>query len=664
MTSLSRRMTEINPFDPPDSSVNTDSLLVNENIGTGTSRDKMAATYVNPFAAAQRLSVQERSHLFRGDSFIRRLCSAVPTKAATRGWYCKVADDDDDKIGDEIEQYRKQVATNSDVDISVDGRRFSSIEDLFKVAQTFANYQDGCLLVLNIDDGRPPDQPVDHKKIKRIAGIEVVLRRYCRVVLEDAPNPLDPIHYEIISLRRGMSPLNNPSDRLSGFTSSSQEKRGGVKVHCSRVIRFDGSDPLDDEFVIANDGWYACPIDLIWDYFQRWRSGLDSIGGTIGDGSIFVYKLKGLRNLIASGKQSLISQRLNILTTNVSTNGGVALDMNDETIEYASRNYGGVADILDAFRGIMVGATGLPHTVVLGDSPSGLGASGESEQQQLQELVTEQTYKWRSGLERLYRLMFLSKEGPTKGKIPEDWEVVFRPLKEQDEAERLNNLGAFTNAQATAIGSGYLTAEEARASFDGDVEFNFKLDNEAWKKQKEEEKAQEQSQFGGGQFGEPEGAVPEEEDPLEAQAPPPEEEVQQDSRMDSSLDMEWTIVAEVPDYQAAAWEAGTNHFLIMDSDYAQDYIARTAEELERMDKGIANRHGLTKKKIKGTDGVIRTYWVKKGGLEAPRRKYFGGKSSVPTREKYITGKNDNTEKLLAIGAGAALVGWTIGLMAW
>jgi len=90
-----------------------------------------------------------------------------------------------------------------------------------------------------------------------------------------------------------------------------------------------------------------------------------------------------------------------------------------------------------------------------------------------------------------------------------------------------------------------------------------------------------------------------------------------------------------------------------------------AIEMERMDKSIADRHGLTKKKIRGKDGVTRTYWVKKGLLESPKRRYFGkGNYITGGGNKYITGKDDNTEKLLAIGVGSALLAGGVGLVAW
>jgi len=660
---------DFNPFEPQ---VKTDSILFNNAIGVGTGRDKMAGTTVNPGYFSTRLSLEERSALFAGDSFIHKLCAAIPTKAATRGWYCKITDDDGDDISDEVEEYRKGLATNSDVDLTVDGRRFNSIEDLFRIAQVFANYQDGALLILNIDDGRPPHEPVNHKGIRRIAGIEVVSRRYCRPSLESASNVLDPVFYELVSLRRGTATIEAPNDRLEGFAPK-KAGDGRVKIHCSRVIRFDGSEPLDETYVIANEGWYGNQIDRVWDYYKCWKTGQDALGSTLADSSLFVYKLRGLGNMIAQGKQGSISKRLAILTQNASMNGGVALDADAESIEYSSRQQNGVADILESFKNVMVGATGLPHTILLGESPSGLGATGESEQQQLQELVTEQQILWKPGIERLYRLIFLSKDGPTKGKIPEQWEVVFKPLREQNETERIQNLSAFVNVLATGVGSAFLTAEEARASFDGEAEFNIKLDDKAWQEQKKKEEEQMGGgafgggDFGGGEFGAGE-AAPAEEMPAE-EAPVEEEQVQTDSRLDSEVpyeeDTQFTIVAEVPNYETEAWKAATHRFAVLDSAYAQDYMRDAAIEMERMDKSIADRHGLTKKKIRGKDGVTRTYWVKKGLLESPKRRYFG-KSNYITGggNKYITGKDDNTEKLLAIGVGSALLAGGVGLVAW
>ena len=52
----------------------------------------------------------------------------------------------------------------------------------------------------------------------------------------------------------------------------------------------------------------------------------------------------------------------------------MVIDADGEKVDFVSRNFAGVADAISHFKDDLIGASGLPHTAVFGDSPSGLGA--------------------------------------------------------------------------------------------------------------------------------------------------------------------------------------------------------------------------------------------------------------------------------------------------
>ena len=59
---------------------------------------------------------------------------------------------------------------------------------------------------------------------------------------------------------------------------------------------------------------------------------------------------------------------------------GYAIDAEKEELSFVGRQFGGVAEILEKLRIDVIAASGIPHTLLFGQSPSGLGATGRSEE--------------------------------------------------------------------------------------------------------------------------------------------------------------------------------------------------------------------------------------------------------------------------------------------
>ena len=472
-----------------------DATIENAAIGLGGSRDKMAQTTVGN---ANRLSWREKQELFDGDWLIRRICAILPQKVQESGWELKLGDKENDRLVEEMKTYVRNLFSYSNSlsalpnipeyppDRALDNPRIASVESLFTKAQVAANAEDGCVIFINLDDGREPSHPIDPKGIKSVIGLELLRRREIRPAWEYDRNAEDPTFYQLM-LEKGGKLL--------------PESTGALFIHRSRILRFDGLEQVSDMKLKNNEGWTGSIIDTIWDDFKTWRVAYSASGNTLSDGSLFVYMLRGMRELIASGKESYLQKRVQVMANNMSQLGGIGLDMNDESVQFQSRQYGGMEQLLRSFLDVVVAATGLPHTIVLGESPSGLGATGESEQRAIEDAKRELFEgRYFDKLNYLYKLFFLAKDSPTRGKEPKDWQIEYKGGYNPTQVEALANLNSFIMAASGAIAAGFMTPDEARASFSGTTpRLEFILDDKAWQKQKAEQEAQQMpDQFGGG----------------------------------------------------------------------------------------------------------------------------------------------------------------------
>jgi phage-related protein (TIGR01555 family) len=162
----------------------------------------------------------------------------------------------------------------------------------------------------------------------------------------------------------------------------------------------------------------------------------------LSDFSQAVYKIKGLAELIAANEDETIINRFRIIDLARSLVRAVVIDA-DEDFERKTTPMSGVPEVLDRFSTRMAAAAQMPVTLMMGQSPAGLNATGASDIRFFYDTIkAKQTKHLVPPLERVLTLIFKAKEGPTKGKEPEKWSIKPRPLwqlteKEQAEVRKL-----------------------------------------------------------------------------------------------------------------------------------------------------------------------------------------------------------------------------------
>lgn len=418
-----------------------------ENVFTGhgvNGRDKTRGTQVSVLA----LSWMDCEALYRGDDMAAKIAEE-PAREATRRWF-DVQISDDKETEEALEREMRA--------LRAPGR--------FREAMSKARAYGGAGIVVGIDDGvGDPALPVNEKNIRGIRFLTVFdsFELSPRSWYGDAfsPNYGKPETYWV---------------QAQGYGAIGVPQAGTTIVHESRVLRFEGikvSRRQDGR----NRGWGDSCFVRILEVLSNFGLAWSGAGQLLADFSQAVLQIRGLTELISSGREDVIRKRLEAIEMGRSTVRAAVLDAGSgepgdagETFERKATPMSGYPEMLDRFMTRLAAAADMPVSRLFGIAPSGLNANDKTGETWWTERVEGlQEEILREPAERLTRLMMLAKEGAAGGKEPKAWSVAFRPLRQLDPlAEAQRRLAI---AQADALyANGILTPEEIAVSrFGGDA---------------------------------------------------------------------------------------------------------------------------------------------------------------------------------------------------
>jgi phage-related protein (TIGR01555 family) len=141
-----------------------------------------------------------------------------------------------------------------------------------------------------------------------------------------------------------------------------------------------------------------------------------------------------------------------------------------EKFERITTPMSGLPEMLDRFCNRLAAATKTPVTLLMGQAPAGLNATGKADMQFFADQVrAEQKKKMRRQLTRIIKLLFLAKNGPTKGVAPEKWSIKFNPLTQLSPLEEATMRYTVAQTDGIYIDKQVTLAEEvAKSRFGGD----------------------------------------------------------------------------------------------------------------------------------------------------------------------------------------------------
>src|SRR5690606_13578077 len=117
----------------------------------------------------------------------------------------------------------------------------------------------------------------------------------------------------------------------------------------------------------------------VYDVIRDFCSGYAGAAATLADFSVGVIAIQNLAEMLAADQEGLVLKRLEMLDMARSIARAVFMDAEKERFEYVSRSLAGMPETLDRLALRLSAGTGIPVTLLMGQSPAGLNATGASD---------------------------------------------------------------------------------------------------------------------------------------------------------------------------------------------------------------------------------------------------------------------------------------------
>jgi uncharacterized protein len=425
--------------------------------GLGTALDK--STAVSNIRSVQKPWLYYED-LFAEDPFAHRI-AMLPAEESLRQGFRIEGDGTSDAAGDDMQEYFDDM----------DGH-----EKLVR-AMSLGRALGGAVVLLGADDGRDPSEPLDMKNIRSFDFMTGLTLRnmFPNAWYTDmfAPRLGEPQSYIVTAV-----PAGGPNIAANV----------GVTVHESRFLRFDGV-VTTPERMQRNNGWGESIYVQLEEHISAVGLSFKAVNLMLQDFSQAVFSIDGLNEIIAGtddgDANGPMQQRMRMIEYCRSVARAIAIDAEKEKFEFQTRSFSGVPELIDRLMYWLSAVTGIPVTLLFGRAPAGMNATGDSDTRFFYDKVKSyQQNVLRKRLNKLIRVMYANRKGPTGGKTPKSWSLIFSPLW-QPTPEELAKL-RFQTAQADAldIQNQILTPEEAAISHYGGALYNTEItiDVEARKK--------------------------------------------------------------------------------------------------------------------------------------------------------------------------------------
>ncbi len=421
-----------------------DGVLVNALTKMGTNQDKERYTGV---AAPEILQPADLDALYINNWLCRRIVDIIPQESTRAGWALTLGTETTDA---EKKRFDRLVAV---------GERMG-IRTHVKEAMRQSRLHGGAAIIMILDDNTPIDEPVNLKKLRAIKGLHAM---DCQRVWPAAgwSGVGEPDLYQI--------QINRDEDlRKIGM----KDQLLHVPIHRSRLLRFEG-DAAPYSYKSHFKWWGISVLQSVWNVFKRYETGQASAANILNDFSLYVQKIKGLKGMVEQGKGDFVANRLSLNALMRSVIGGIALDADGEEASFLTRSAAGVDSIIERLKDEVQGASRIPHTKLWGSSPSGLGATGQSEKSDFaQEVHMLQEDHLDRALRQYYETLAACSTNRAAMELPEDWQIDFHSTITLSDLEEAELRGKVASADSQYLNAGVLQPNEVALARFGGAKFS------------------------------------------------------------------------------------------------------------------------------------------------------------------------------------------------
>lgn len=406
---------------------------VNLTTGIGGAKDKSSGYRFVP--SLIRYNQHEIELLYAEDHIAGRIVDALPEAVFANGVNVDLAD-------------------SAQKETTLDCLDALGAEDSIERAMKWERLHGGAAIFIGVDDGRRFDEPLDEERVRRLQYLHVFDRweLYPDRFYEDPTSPKygQPSHYRV-----------SPSDSTVG-------KYVHVLVHETRLIKFAGLQTTKQQ-LIENQYWGQSVLVRAHTAIKQYGGSLAAVLALASDASQGVYKIKDLMQIIEGGNEDALKTRFRAMDQLRSVVNAILLDADGEDYSKVATQLTELANIVDRFATNVASAANMPMTEIFGISAAGLNATGENDTRSWYKQVAKaQRKSAKPALERILRVLFRSKLGPTDGVEPSSWSVKFPPAWSPTALEQVQIKKTKVETATLAKDLGVLTEHQiARGLFSG-----------------------------------------------------------------------------------------------------------------------------------------------------------------------------------------------------
>ena len=238
----------------------------------------------------------------------------------------------------------------------------------------------------------------------------------------------------------------------------------GKRVHASRLIRFVANEvpqllkPVYNFFGIAQ-------AQLLWDYVIHFSECRVATANIAKKYSMTVFKTNMLATLMDGAGTDQIDKRMRLIAMYQDNNSITAIDKEAEDIVKIETPIGGLTDITKQGLEFLAALNRTPAVKLLGISPSGFNATGESDLRNYNDHISSQQEKvFGHGLKIIIDCIHVFLFGKTNYGLTFEWSE----LGEEDQAAMANTQKVKADTMAVLLDRSVISPEEARQAVASD----------------------------------------------------------------------------------------------------------------------------------------------------------------------------------------------------
>jgi len=332
--------------------INTDGLI-DALSGIGGSKDILATGVMGStnYITRNRAMLNK---MYRSNVWVKKICR-IPANYSVKAW---------------------RTITDDNAETIVDYEQKLNLKKITADALAWSNLYGGAMAVFIVDDGRPPDMPLDINSVK-----ENGLKRIAIVDRWQAI-PIGQVNSDILSDGFGQYEHYNIT-----YVGKS------IKFHRTRLHKFVPAElPYFEAY--AEQFWGVSLIETTYRQLVNDDVLLSSTANMMKKATTDVFGIPGLADMIRAGREEDVKKRVQLMHNTSSTLNAMVIDagqggIGEETYNRITQTFAGF-DAMDQQSLMRVSAAAeIPATIFLGKSPDGQNSTGSSDMRIFSDRIDE-----------------------------------------------------------------------------------------------------------------------------------------------------------------------------------------------------------------------------------------------------------------------------------